>query len=127
MNGLRRAASALALFTCCASPMVLAQTSATQAGHDLVVKSVDATQLKALPQSRMSWATAENDLGEVPPDLLLSHLTVVLRRTPEQQLAFEALLEQQQDPISPNYHHWLTPVEVGGKFGASAHDIDALT
>jgi pseudomonalisin len=97
------------------------------AGADLVVEPVDATRLVALPQNRVSWATTQNDFGEVADDLLLSHLTIVLNRSAERQDEFEQLLRQQQDPTSPNFHHWLTPPEVGDRFGASAHDIEALT
>jgi len=104
---------------------VLAATSS--AGADLVTQPVTTAHLTALPQNHVAWATPENDLGEVPDDLPLPHLTVVLKRSPDQQRAFEELLRQQQDPSSPNFHHWLTPVEVGEQFGASQHDIDVLT
>ncbi len=106
----------------------LAIFPATRAsGADLVVDSVDLAQRTTLPQARAAWASAANDLGEVPDDLPLSHLTVVLKRPAQQQLAFEQLLKQQQDPGSPNFHHWLAPAEVGDRFGASAHDISAMT
>jgi pseudomonalisin len=97
------------------------------AGAELIAGPVDAARLHTLSQQRAAWATRANDLGAVADDLPLAHLTVVLRRSPERQLAFERLLAQQQDPNSPDFHHWLTPVEVGEQFGASAHDIDALT
>jgi pseudomonalisin len=83
--------------------------------------------LAALPQGAVAWATADNDLGEVEDGMALSHLTVVLKRSPDRQQAFEELLRQQQDPGSPNFHRWLTPVEVGEQFGASAASIDAVT
>ena len=94
---------------------------------DLIVERLDSARLTALPHSRVAWATAENDLGEVAGDLHLSHLTLVLKRSAEQQRAFEELLDQQQDPNSPNFHHWLTPAEIGERFGASPSDIDTLT
>ena len=95
-------------------------------GADLVVNPVDTARLVALPQHTVSWATPENDLGEVADDLLLSHLTIVLKRPAVQQNAFEEFLRQQQDPSSPNFHHWLTPVEIGERFGASSNDIAAV-
>ena len=96
-------------------------------GADLITKPIDPAKLSALPHHIPAWASAENDIGEVADDLQLSHLTLVLKRTPQQQLAFEQFLAQQQDPNSPNFHHWLTPVQVGEQFGASAHDLDAVT
>ena len=54
-------------------------------------------------------------------------MTLVLKRSAPQQLAFEQFLSQQQDVNSPNFHRWLTPTQVGEQFGASARDIDTLT
>jgi subtilase family serine protease len=39
----------------------------------------------------------------------------------------QQFLADQQDPASPEYHHWLAPVEMGARFGLSEHDIAALT
>jgi hypothetical protein len=100
---------------------------ADSAAANLVLEAVDATRLVALPQDRASWASTQNDFGEVADDLLLSHLTIVLNRSPQQQAEFEELLRQQQDPGSPNFHRWLTPGEIGERFGASSHDLDVLT
>src|ERR1700733_200382 len=52
----------------------------------------------ALPQQRPSWLTAGNDRGEVADDVVLSHVTVVLKRSKERQREFDELLRQQQDP-----------------------------
>jgi len=75
---------------------------------------------------RPQWASAQNDRGGVPANLPLEQLALVLSRSPQQQQAFEQFLSEQQDPASPNFHHWLTPVEVGERFGASQQDIDAI-
>ena len=37
------------------------------------------------------------------------------------------LLAEQQDPTSPSYHHWLTPAQVGERFGLSDQDIETLS
>ncbi|HUH92804.1 MAG TPA: S53 family peptidase [Casimicrobiaceae bacterium] len=115
-----------ALGACCLlSAALIFQPATASAGADLVVEPVDATRLVALSQHRASWATAENDLGEVAGDLPLSHLTIVLNSSAQSE--FEDFLNQQQDPNSPNFHHWLSPTEVGERFGASAHDVQAVT
>lgn len=100
---------------------------ALAAPNDLVVASVDSTQRAVLPGQQAVWARAGNDLGSVPDDLALNHLSVVLRRSAERQRAYDLLLLQQQDPASPNYHHWLSPVQIGEQFGATQHDIDTLS
>lgn len=94
---------------------------------DRVTAPVDATQRRALPQSPVRWASAANDAGEVATDQPLEHLSVVLKRSDAQQREFEAFLAQQQDPSSPNFHRWLTPVQVGERFGASMNDVEAVT
>jgi hypothetical protein len=115
---------------CFAGPVASIAFVALAAGAAIAVEPASGSRpaaLTALPQGTVAWATVENDLGEVEDSLPLSHLTVVLKRSPERQQAFEEFLRQQQDPASPNFHHWLTPVEVGERFGASAQSIDAVT
>jgi len=95
--------------------------------RDLVVGRVDVTRLKALPHLIVPWSSPDHDLGAVPDDLVMSRLTLLLNRTAERQSAFETMLKEQQDPASPNFHRWLTSIEVGERFGASSSDIEAVT
>src|SRR5271167_1594086 len=74
-----------------------------------------------------AWAVPQNSQGPLPSDTMLEHLTVVLKRSPQQQQAFETFLQQLQDRSSSNYHHFLTPVQMGKRFGASQESIDAVT
>ncbi len=80
-----------------------------------------------LPGHRPAWAVPQNSQGAVPGDTMLEHSTVVLKRSPQQQQAFETFLQQLQDRSSSNYHHFLTPVQMGEKFGAPQESIDAVT
>jgi subtilase family serine protease len=72
------------------------------------------------------WASAAADQGSVAGETPLN-LTFVLSRTPEQQATFTQLLADQQDPASPSYHQWLTPQQVGERFGPTQHDLESLT
>ena len=108
-----------------AAGLLLASLPNSNAAN-LIDTAVNSTQHHALPP-QPAWASAANDLGAVADDMQLAHLTVVLKRPAPQQQAFEQFLKDQQDPNSANYHHWLTPVEVGERFGNSQHDVDALT
>ena len=92
-----------------------------------VTQEVDTARVKALPNHHPQWANAGNDAGSVAPDKLLDQMTLVLARSPQQQLAFESFLEEQQNPGSPEYHHWLTPSEVGDRFGLSQQDVASVT
>jgi len=92
-----------------------------------ITQPVDTSQVQALPNHHPLWATAANSIGQVPADLSLNQFTLVLSRSPQQQQAFEQFLADQQNPASPNYHHWLTPAEVGERFGLSDQDIATIT
>ncbi len=68
-------------------------------------------------------AKAENDLGPLDPSETLPAVTFVLQQTPEQQADLDRLLAAQQDPVSPDYHRWLTPEQYADRFGASSDDV----
>jgi subtilase family serine protease len=63
------------------------------------------------------------DQGPVDPSLRPGLVTLALKPSPEQQAALQQLLDEQQDPSSPNYHHWLTPEQYADGFGLSSGDI----
>lgn len=107
--------------TLCITLAAHAQTS------DLVRTPVDPAKRVPLTGHHPAWANAQNDAGAVPADLAMAGLTLVLARSLERERAYTQFLEDQQNPASPNYHHWLTPVEIGKRFGASSHDIHAVT
>lgn len=68
----------------------------------------------------------ENDRGPVADSLQLENLSLVFKLTASQQAELTALLDAQQDPTSPNFHHWLTPEEYADRFGLSPHDIQQV-
>jgi len=72
-------------------------------------------------------ARPEFDEGEAPSSLPLERMLLVLRRSPEQQADLEALLAQQQQISSPDYHKWLTPQQFGQRFGPADSDIETIT
>ena len=67
------------------------------------------------------------DLGPMSPDLKMTDLVLVLRRSADRQAAFDALESSQYDASSPNFHSWLTPEQVGEQFGPAAGDISAIS
>ena len=113
----------LALLTllCIFSMSLRAQTA------NLVTVPVDPAIRVVLRGQHAPWALPQNIQGPIPGDTMLQHLTLVLKRSPQRQKAFEQFLQQLQDPASPNYHRWLTPAQVGKRFGASEHDIGAIS
>ncbi len=77
--------------------------------------------------ARPAWATAANDRGPLASDLPMQGLTLILKRPAPQQQAFEQYLREQQDRKSPNFHRWLTPTQVGQRFGLAQSSLDAMT
>jgi pseudomonalisin len=98
--------------------------SAVQA--DRVGASPDLRATTLLRGHVPAWAVRANDQGAVPDDTSL-RLTFVLSRSPELQASFTQLLADQQNPNSPSYHQWLTPQQVGERYGPTQHDLDVLT
>jgi subtilase family serine protease len=92
-----------------------------------ITQNVDSAKVRELPNHLPQWANSSNIAGTVPADLALDQMTLVLSRSPQQELAFDKFLADQQNPASPDYHHWLTPDEVGERFGLSEQDIATVT
>jgi hypothetical protein len=89
-------------------------------------QSIDTTRTVVLPNHHPLWANGANSIGAVPADASLNEFTLVLTRSAAQVQAFERLLADQQNPASPDYHHWLTPAEVGERFGVSDADLTSI-
>lgn len=68
-------------------------------------------------------AQSRFDRGATTDSLSLPRITLFFNRTPAQQAELEALLQQQQDPSSPNYHKWLTGEQYAQRFGISESDM----
>lgn len=92
-----------------------------------ITQEVDPGRLQVLPNHHPLWANPANDLGPVPANQDMGQLTLVLERSPQQELALEKLIADQQNPASPEFHRWLTPAEVGERFGLSDPDIAVIT
>jgi hypothetical protein len=94
------------------------------------------TRLKDSIESRLTTplaghihplAQAQYDHGPADAPQWISPLTLVLKRSAEQQEGLARLLQEQQDPASSQYHRWLTPAEFGQRFGFSQGDIKAVS
>jgi pseudomonalisin len=109
--------------------LVLALCLATVAhaqAPDVVTTQVKNSDRMLLRGHHPNWANDQNDIGALPADTQLESLTLVLARPAEREEAFEQFLKDQLNSASPDFHHWLTPVEIGQRYGVSKHDIDAI-
>ncbi len=102
-------------------------TVQAQSRLSVIVDTVDAARPAVLANHHPLWANAANDQGALAPQEPVGQMTLVLARSTAQEAALEQLLADQQNPASPLYHHWLTPQEMGDRFGLSESDLDSLT
>lgn len=101
-------------------PKGVAAIAALIAGFGLAVHAANAGVLAANHPAQVDTLTAA---GNADPNMgLVMELTLSLRN--EAQL--DRLLEEQQDPNSPHYRHWLTSAQFNRKFGARQSDADAV-
>ncbi len=88
---------------------------------------LESREMAALPGSVHPLARVNYDQGLADPSQVLHPLTLVLKRSDAQQAALAGLLQDQQDPRSKDYHHWVTPQQFGERFGFSAGDLAAIS
>jgi Pro-kumamolisin, activation domain/Bacterial Ig-like domain (group 3) len=107
--------------------------AATQAQQSLpppqprITAAIDEARLTTLHGNTHPLAQAASDRGGAPASLPMQRMLLVLKRSPDQETALDALLEQQQDASSPNFHQWLSPQQFGQQFGPADQDIQTIS
>src|SRR5579872_216155 len=94
-----------------------------QAQETRIAGRLDQNQRAILRGNVHPMAQQRYDQGRAEPGLQLGYMTLVLKKSAEQDAALAALLKQQQDPASPMFHRWLTPEQYADRFGLSQGDI----
>lgn len=92
-----------------------------------ITQAIDEANVTTLRGNTHPLAQARFDQGAAPDSMPMQRMLLVLKRSQAQESALDALLDQQQDSTSPNYHHWLTPEQFGQQFGPSDQDIQTIT
>jgi subtilase family serine protease len=93
----------------------------------VITAPVDETQLVILKGNTPPAALdSRNDRGVVDDSLRLDHLLLKLKRAPDTEARLEALIETMHNPDSPEYHHWLTAVQLGERYGLAARDLATI-
>src|SRR5271166_3660610 len=77
--------------------------SSAQAPRNLIIQQVNETQLVTLTGHMHPAARPENDQGLVDDSMSMDHVIMMLKRTPEQQQALTAIIDQLHNPNSPAY------------------------
>jgi subtilase family serine protease len=91
-----------------------------------IQSEIASSQHTMLQGSLHPLARAENDAGRMPATARMNGVSLYFNRSAAQQRDLEALLAAQQDPTSPQYHHWLTPDQFAARFGMAQSDLDKV-
>lgn len=104
--------------------LLTAVTTFAQAPEPRLHGSLQQQNRSLLPGSAPPKALRNKILGPVPENRPIHGITLVFRRSPVQQADLQQLMEAQQNPTSPEFHHWLTPETFGRRFGVADSDLE---
>ncbi len=86
---------------------------------------IDATDRVVLAGSRPGWALNATDIGLVPPQTVIAHVIMALRRPPPRQVVVDQFMADLHTPQNARYHAWLRAPQMAA-FGPAVQDIAAL-
>jgi pseudomonalisin len=118
---------ALVLTTLCGLIVFDVNSYAQSPSRNRVNTVIDDRRTVLLTGNHHPLARAEFDGGAADPDYKMQRMILTLQSDRGQQEALDTLIQEQQDPSSPEYHRWLTADTFAGRFGVSQDDIDRVT
>jgi hypothetical protein len=92
----------------------------------LISNEINDQVLTRLAGNTHPLATTKNDRGVVSPSRTLQRMLLVLKRPAAQDKALATAIEAMHQPNSPTFHHWLTPDQIGAKYGPAQADIQKV-
>jgi subtilase family serine protease len=108
-------------------PVLLQAQTGSRAARPLITGAVDVAKTHRLAGNTRPEANAVNDLGPAPADLAMEHMLLLLKRSPERELALARYIDELHDPRSSNYHKWLSAAQISQDYGAAEQDIDTVS
>jgi uncharacterized protein (TIGR03437 family) len=109
-----------------ALPLLLLVSTSLRAQQDRITAAIDPTQVVPLHGSLRPAMLLGTDSGRVDGSFPLPAMTLFLKSSFRQRAELQRLLDEQQNPRSPQYHRWLTPDQFANRFGASPNDTAAM-
>jgi hypothetical protein len=79
----------------------------------LVTSRVVEENRTTLPGNTRPEATPLNSRGRLNDATRFDHMFLLLQRAPEREQALVSMIDQLHDRTSPNFHHWLSPQQIG--------------
>src|ERR1700724_81695 len=105
----------------------LGSTLQAQAPKQTVTEPINESKLATLGGNTTPAATrADNDRGQGADDVRFEHLLLLLKRDPQTEAEVKERIEAMHNPASPEFHHWLSPEELGTRYGAHPQDMEAV-
>jgi subtilase family serine protease len=92
-----------------------------------VVQALDTAESRAVAGNVHRLARPEFDQGRAAGEMMLHRMVLTFKPSAAQQADLDALLLEQQNPVSPYYHQWLTPEQFADRFAVSESDIAKVT
>ncbi len=92
-----------------------------------IIQPIDKTHMVRLRGNVHILTQKAADLGRVDGARQLKNVTLLFDQSASQKAELQALIKQQRDPQSPNYHKWLTPEQYAARFGMSQDDLDKVS
>ena len=92
-----------------------------------ITRAVNDSDVALVPGGVHPHVANAVDQGRVSPKMPMQRMAIFFKPSASQQAALDQLLEQQQDPNSPNYRKWLTPEQYADRFGMSPSDLAKVT
>jgi Pro-kumamolisin, activation domain/FG-GAP-like repeat len=117
-----------AVVAACGISAVHAQAGANSAAGTPLIDSakINNNQLTSLKGTVPLRVANSVDAGAMNTTTVIPSMTLLLRRSPDQQKQFDAYLSSLNNPASPNFHKWLKPSQIGQKYGPNTKDIAAV-
>jgi hypothetical protein len=84
---------------------------------------IDNSQLTTLSGTVPLAVNKSKDVGAMGQTEVISSMTLMLKRSADQQSNFNAYVASLNDPASPNFHKWLTAQQIGAQFGPDEQDV----
>ena len=101
-------------------------TTAASAPQERIRGSIDSGTRVVLKGNIHPKIQVGMDKGPVEPWMKVDYMRLVLQPSAQQAAELERFLEEQRDPSSPDYQHWLTPEEFGDRFGMNQNDLGKI-
>ncbi|MFI5087479.1 MAG: protease pro-enzyme activation domain-containing protein [Terriglobales bacterium] len=91
--------------------------------HDRIAQPLQVSASQPVRGSVHPFARPEQDQGVAAGSMMLNRMVMTFSHSVAQQADLDALLSEQQNPLSPYYHQWFSPEQFADRFGLSASDI----